>query len=131
RVPALFAGCAERELLVLPLLRLRIPVGGGEFNLVAAGTKERAGRFAQTGRDALAVAGREIERVDLIEGITRLALALKDEALAVGRPVAFSGAASLDGETADAAEEIALLRRAGGLLRRERRDEERQKQHNP
>ena len=45
----------------------------------------------------------EIEHVDLIERVARLALALEDEPLAVGRPVAFAGAASFDGQAADAA----------------------------
>ena len=47
----------------------------------------------------------EIEHVDLIERIARLALALEHEALAVGRPVALAGASAFDGEPADAREE--------------------------
>ena len=74
-----------------------------------ARTEERAGRLAVAGRDARRVAGRHVQRVDLIEGIARLALALKDEPLAVRRPVALAGAAAFDGEPADARQEVALL----------------------
>ena len=78
-----------------------------------ARTEEGAGRLAVAGRDALGVAGREVERVDLVEGVAGLAFALEDQALAVGRPVAFAGAASLDGEPADARQEIALSQLVG------------------
>ena len=51
----------------------------------------------------------EVEHVDLIEGIARLALALEHEPLAVRRPVAFAGAPAFDGEPPDARQEVALL----------------------
>ena len=109
RVAALLARRAERELLVLVLLRLRIGVRRRELDLVAARTEERAGGLADAGRDPLGVAARQIEHVDLIERVARLALALEDQPLAVRRPVAFAGALALDGQAADAGEEIALL----------------------
>src|SRR6185503_20264199 len=86
-----------------------------EQDLVAAGTEEGAGRLAVTRRDALGVAGRQVERVDLIEGVARLALALKDQPLAVGRPVALTSAATFDRQPPDAGQEITLpvLGRAG------------------
>ena len=67
RVAALLARGAERELLVLVLLRLRIVVRRRELDLVGARPEERAGGLADAGRDALGVAGRQIEHVDLIE----------------------------------------------------------------
>ena len=53
------------------------------------------------GRDARRVAGLHVHQIDLIEGIAGLALALKDELLAVVRPVALAGAAALDRQAAD------------------------------
>ena len=86
-----------------------------ELDLVAARAEERAGRLAQAGRDALGVAARQIEHVDLIERVAGLALALKNEPLAIGRPVALAGTFALDGEPADARQEVALLIRRLGL----------------
>ena len=54
------------------------------------------------------VAGREVEQVDLEERIARLALALKDEALAVGAEIAFSGAFAGEGKLPHAGEERRL-----------------------
>src|SRR5205814_3701573 len=92
RVPPLLARSTERELCLLQRLRFRIGVRRRELDLVAARAEERARRLADAGRDAFALAAREIEDVDLIERILRLALALEHEALAVGRPVAFARA---------------------------------------
>jgi hypothetical protein len=39
----------------------------------------------------------------------RLALALKTELLAIGRPISFSGATPLDGQAADAREEVRFV----------------------
>src|SRR5216684_875754 len=86
-----------------------------ELDLVAAGAEKCAGGLAQAGRNAFGVAGRQIEHVDLIEGVPRLALALTDEALAVGRPVALAGTLALDRESTDAGQEVALLIRRHGL----------------
>jgi len=84
-------------------------------DLVGAGTEEGAGRLAVARRDALGVAGRQVERVDLIERVARLALALKDQPPAVRRPVALACAATFDRQPADARQEITLfvLGRAG------------------
>ena len=87
-----------------------------EHDLAAAGTEERARGLAHAGRDALGVAAGEVEHVDLVEGIARLALALEHEPLAVRRPVAFAGALAFDREPADAAQEVSLLRWSGRLL---------------
>ncbi len=56
------------------------------------------------GGDALGVAAGEIEYVDLIEGVARLAFALKHEALSVRRPVSFARALAFDRESAHARE---------------------------
>ena len=134
RVPAFLAGRAERELFVLQLLRIRIRVRRRELDLVLARTEERARRLADAGRDAFGLAGREVEHVDLIERIARLALALEHETLAVGRPIAFAGAAPLYREPPDPRQKIALpirgcrLRFLRLLLRDERRGEERGQQ---
>jgi len=84
-------------------------VGRGEFDLVGARPEECAGRLADAGRDALGVAARQIEHVDLIEGVARLALALEHEACAIRRPVALAGAFAFHRQTADAAEKITFL----------------------
>src|SRR5262249_38792977 len=88
---------------------------GGELDLVGAGPEERAGGLADAGRDALGLAGREVEHVDLVERVARLALALKDQALAVRRPVALARAAPFDGQPAHARPEVALLIARRGL----------------
>src|SRR5687767_589765 len=80
-----------------------------EHDFAAAGTEERARGLAHAGRNTLRFTVRQIEHVDLIEGVAGFALALEDEALAVGRPVTFAGAFALDGQAANAAEKIALL----------------------
>ena len=86
-----------------------------EFDLGAVRPEERARRLADARRDALGIAGRQIEHVDLIEGIAGLALALEHQPLAVRRPVAFAGALAFDGQPPDAAQEIAFLRWRLGL----------------
>jgi hypothetical protein len=45
----------------------------------------------------------------LVEGIVRFALALEDEPLAIGRPVALAGALAFDGQSPDAAQKVSLL----------------------
>jgi hypothetical protein len=89
-------------------------MGRGKQDLVGARTEERAGRFAHPGRDALDVTRGEIEGVDLIERVARLALALEDQALSVGCPVAFAGAPALDSQPPDARKKIPLLIPARG-----------------
>src|SRR5581483_3470576 len=91
RVAPLFSRRAERELVVLVLLRFRIRVRRRALDLVAAGPEERARRLADARRDASGFAGGEIQHVNLIERVARLALALEDEPFAVRRPVAFTG----------------------------------------
>ena len=115
RVAPLLARRAEVELVLLQLLRLRIVMRRRKQDLIGAGAEERAGRLAVAGRDALGVARGQVERVDLVEGIARLALALKDEPLAVRRPVAFAGAAAFDRQPADARQEVALFVLGRGL----------------
>ena len=80
---------------------------GRKLDLVGSRAEERAGRLAVPGEMRLVSPVVEVERVDLIERIARLALALKHEPLAVRRPVALAGAPSLDRQPADARQEIA------------------------
>ena len=47
------------------------------------------------------LAGRQIDGVDLVEGVAGLALALKDETLAVGRPVPFACAPAFNRQPPD------------------------------
>src|ERR1700681_2396770 len=82
---------------------------GGEFDLVGTWPEECTGGLADARRDALGVAGGEIERVNLVERIARLALALEDEPLAVRGPIALARALAVDCQTPDAREEVALL----------------------
>ena len=87
-------------------------------DLVAARAEERTRCLAGAGRDSFRIAGGEIEHVDLIERIAGLALALKHDSLAVGRPVALTGAPPFNGQATNSGEEITLLifgRRQGGL----------------
>ena len=110
-VAAFLARGAEVEFVLLVLQRLGIEVRRAEHDLVAAGTEERARRLAHAGRDSLGVAGGEVEHEDLVERVGRVTLALEDQALAVGRPVAFTRALALDRQPADAAQEGPLTRR--------------------
>ena len=129
RVAPFFAGRAKRVFFVLQLLRLRVGVRGGELDVaILSRPEERARGLAKTRRDAFGVAAVEIERVDLIEGIAGLALALKDEALAVRRPVALAGALAFDGEPPDAREEVALLVSRSRGLERQGTERERERQ---
>src|SRR6185295_3810997 len=109
RIAALFARRAEGELLVLQLLRLRIGVRRCELELVAVGTEERACGLADARRDAFGLAAPEIEDVNLIEGIARLALALKHDPLAVRRPVTLARASAFDGQAPHARQKVTLL----------------------
>jgi hypothetical protein len=83
-VAALFPCHAEIQLSFLLRARVWIEMRRGEKHFIAAGPEKRAGRFANAGRDAMRVAAFEIEEENLIERVLRVALALKDERLAVG-----------------------------------------------
>ena len=83
-------------------------MGGREQDLIASGAEERAGGLAVAGRDALAVAGLEVEGVDLVERIRRLALALEHHALAVGREIAFARPLPLNRQAPHARQKLAL-----------------------
>src|SRR5207248_787796 len=129
RVAPLLAGGAERQFLVLILLRFRIVMRRREQNLIAAGTEKRARRLPDSRRNPFHVAAGEIERIDLVEGIARFTLALKDKALAIGRPVAFSRAAPLDGKTTNPCQEIALLVLDAVCLKRRGCERDRRQHH--
>ncbi len=109
RVAPFLARGAERDLVVLLLLRGGIVVRRGEHDLVAARTEEAAGGLAHAGRDARRLAGGQVHHVLLIERIARFAFALQHEACAIGRPVAFAGTLAVHGETADARQERTFL----------------------
>ena len=70
-------------------------MGRAEQDVPGARLNERTGRFAVAGRDAPRIAVRQVQLVDLIERVSRLTLALKDHAGAVGREIAFSSARPL------------------------------------
>ncbi len=61
---------------------------------------------------------RHIHQVDLIKGIARLPLALKDQPLAVGRPVALAGAPAFHRQAPDPAEKSPSCGAAGLLSQR-------------
>src|SRR5262245_39769597 len=84
---------------------------GREEDLLSRRPDERARRLAEAGRDAFDVARAKVERVDLIERIPRLALALEDESLPIGGPVTFSRTTTFEGQPADLREEILLAPR--------------------
>src|SRR6185436_1042829 len=106
-VAAFLARGAKRVFVVLELFRLRIGVRRREFDLVGPRPEERAGRLADAGGDPPGLARRQVERIDLIEGIARLALTLKDQPAAIGGPVALAGALAFDRQAAHAREEVA------------------------
>ena len=97
-VAALLARSAELALFTLPGLRLGIEMRRREQHAIRSRTEERAGGLADAGRNTVGVPGGEIEMVDLEERIAGFPLALEDERLAVGGEVAFTGAASLEGD---------------------------------
>ncbi len=110
RIAPFLAAGAELQLLVLQLLRVRIVMGGREQDVVGRRVDERARGLASAGRDPGRAAAGQVEAVNLIEGIARLALALEHQRLAVGGPVAFARAPSLHGEAPDPGEEVSLGR---------------------
>src|SRR5918993_3925297 len=93
-------------------------MGGREEDVARGWIDERTGGLADTRRDTGRIPGLHVHEVNLVKRIAGLALALKDELAAVGRPVAFASATAFDRQPADARQELAL---AGGSLRRYRR----------
>src|SRR5687767_3507546 len=86
RVAAFLARGPELEFVALQLCRARVVMCRGEQD-ASVWTEEGASRLSQARRDSLGVAGGECHRIDLIEGVPRLTLALEDQAAAVVRPV--------------------------------------------
>ena len=76
-------------------------MGGSEQNFIAVGTEKGARGFADAGRDPVAVAGFQVEHINLVEWVTRLAFALENQRLAVGRKVTFAAASAFEGELAN------------------------------
>src|SRR4051794_29648896 len=84
RIAAFLARGAEVELDLLFGNGVRIEVSGGEKDLIRAGPEERAGGFTNAGGNSRGLAGFEIQDIDLVKRISRLAFALEDERFAVG-----------------------------------------------
>src|SRR5688572_21453446 len=106
RIPALLAGGAELQLVILQLLRAQVVMRRREENVTRLGVDEGAGRLAGSRRHARRVPAVHVHQIDLIERISGLALALENELLAILRPVAFAGTAPLDGQAPDSRQEI-------------------------
>ena len=92
----------------------------GELDFVGAGPEEGAGGLAHAWRDARGLAARQVKGVNLKERIPWLALALKNEAPAIGRPITFARPASFNSEAPDPRQEVLLLV-GRGLLRQQGR----------
>jgi hypothetical protein len=108
-VAPLLARSSEFELRPLFFLGLRIQMGRGEEDVGAVRAEEGAGRLADAGTDEVALTTLKVEPEDLVERIALDSLALEDHVEVVRRPVAFAGAASLEGESPRALEEIRLV----------------------
>jgi len=74
---------------------------GSEEDFVAVRTEKGAGGLAAAWRHAIAVAGFEVEKVNLVEWVARLAFALENKRFAVGREIAFAAAPAFKCELAD------------------------------
>jgi hypothetical protein len=92
-VAALLAGGPRGELGLLLGAGLRVEVGGGVEDLLAARMDPAAGRLADARRDAADASAAQVHQVDLEEGVAGLALALEDEPPAILGEVAFARAA--------------------------------------
>ncbi len=86
---------------------------GGEQHFIRAGTKKRAGGFADAGGDAVTVAIRQIENVNLVKWVPRLAFALENQRLAVRRKITLTTAPALEGELADVGEKAGFAASLG------------------
>src|SRR5678816_3679280 len=85
---------------------------GREQDVSRRGVEERAGGLADTRGHARRVSSLHVHQIDLIEGISRLTLALEDQLRTVLRPVAFAGAPAFDRQTPDSGEKVAFRRLA-------------------
>ncbi len=97
-VAALLARRAELELGLLVRRAARVVVRRCEQDLPGSRPEKRAGGLALPRRNAPRVPGFEVELVDLVERIARLALALEHELLPVRREIALSRSLALEGQ---------------------------------
>src|SRR5207244_3048869 len=102
-------GGAKIHLRLLFLSRFRILVSGSEKHFIFPWPEEPAGCLSYSRRDAVDVSRGEIQNVNLVERIIRLAFALKDERLAIGREITFTAATSFEDKLSDVGEESGLL----------------------
>ena len=77
-VAAMLARGAKLEFGLHFCARFGIMVRRGKRHLVCAGAKKGTGGLADAGRNAVRLAGFEVEQVNLVKRIVRLAFALED-----------------------------------------------------
>src|SRR5690606_15393214 len=119
RVAAFLTRGAEGQLLGLQLRRPGIVMGGREQDVAGHGAEERACGLSGPRRYPLRVARGEVERIDLVERIARLPLALKHELAPVAGPVPLASTSPVEGETPHAAEERTLTLASTRILPRD------------
>src|ERR1043166_6001388 len=98
RIPALLAGSAQVEFGFLPGTGVRIQMRRTKEHVIAPRPEKGAGCLAYHRRDAGGIAGCQAEHVNLVEWISRLAFALKNQRFAVRRKVPFPAAPSFENE---------------------------------
>src|SRR4029077_9308164 len=108
-IAALLAGGAKLEFAPLLFHCLRIKVRRGENGFLAASSKKAAGGLSDAGRDSTNIACFEIQKIDLVKRISRFALTLKDEQLAIVREIAFPASLALVDQLARIRDELSLL----------------------
>src|SRR6185295_7437056 len=96
RVTLLLSRSAEVQFRFLFSLCFRIEMCGSKEDLIAAEAEKRASCFSNPARDAASIPGFEIQIVNLVKGISRLPLALEDQAMAVRREITLAGAAAFE-----------------------------------
>ena len=101
---------AEVEFGFLPCLGLWIELRGGEQHFLAARAKKGASGFANARRDTVAVAGFEVQEVNLVERVARLAFALKNQGLSFGRKITFTAAPAFESELANVRQKLRFTR---------------------
>ena len=109
RVALCFSRRAEVEFRLLFRRRLGVVVRGREDDARGAGHEKAARRFPRARRDARRFAGEQIEEVDLVKGIRRVALGLENHRVAIRREVSLAAALAVVDKLAGVREEAIRL----------------------
>src|SRR5437879_3311222 len=85
----------------------------GKEDRVGARTEKGAGGLANARRNAVAIATLQIQNVNLVKRIARLAFALENEAIAIGRKITLTTAAAIENKLTGIGEESSFGQEIG------------------